>query len=350
MDYIINSLKGIAHRALIINIKSICVKYMKLIAKFLIAALILWWLFVTKRINFEILINLNRSYLKWILYAISILPFQIIVVSIRWHQLQKVRNFSLSLYESIQLTFIAVFFSTCLPGSMGGDVVKAMMVIKDSPVRKVEAGTIILLDRLIGIFSLILLAFIASIIMIIISPSRIFFFKLGLSLAVILGLTFLISFFFFNTCAIYNVSLLEKLRGKFRIFKMINRIYFEIRAFKKHYWILWNAIILSFIGHGLVIISYYLVGRALNDTIGLLKYLTFTPIVIVSNVLPLTPGGIGVAESVSSFLWKTSGTMAGGNIMLIFRILLFIVGFVFGIPSWLLWKMSKAKKSKGSNL
>jgi uncharacterized membrane protein YbhN (UPF0104 family) len=52
--------------------------------------------------------------------------------------------------------------------------------------------------------------------------------------------------------------------------------------------------------------------------------------------LPITPGGWGVGEFVTSLLLNGSGATKGANIMLTFRLLVILLAVVTGIPSYLL--------------
>jgi uncharacterized membrane protein YbhN (UPF0104 family) len=44
------------------------------------------------------------------------------------------------------------------------------------------------------------------------------------------------------------------------------------------------------------------------------------PLIVLSNCLPLTPGGMGVAEAVSSGLFASVGTLCGAEMMIILRL------------------------------
>ncbi len=72
----------------------------------------------------------------------------------------------------------------------------------------------------------------------------------------------------------------------------------------------------------------------LNDVVGLGIYFIVTPIIFASNLLPITPGGLGVGESVSSFLLDASGSAIGASIMLVFRVVIVLLAIVMGLPAF----------------
>jgi len=75
------------------------------------------------------------------------------------------------------------------------------------------------------------------------------------------------------------------------------------------------------IGSGFfAIVGFYLAGRVLGDPISLHQAFLFTPIIIIANTLPLSPGGLGIGESVSSILYQQAGYCAGAELMLVYRI------------------------------
>ncbi len=68
-----------------------------------------------------------------------------------------IQDVRLSLWNSVKLTFVGNFFNFALPGTTGGDLIKAYYLTRFTH-RKTEAVTTIFLDRIIGLLGLVLLA------------------------------------------------------------------------------------------------------------------------------------------------------------------------------------------------
>ena len=51
---------------------------------------------------------------------------------------------------------VGVFYNTFLPGSVGGDLLKAYFIAKEHPERKARAIATVIADRALGLFGLIL--------------------------------------------------------------------------------------------------------------------------------------------------------------------------------------------------
>jgi uncharacterized membrane protein YbhN (UPF0104 family) len=76
---------------------------------------------------------------------------------LRWHYLVRAQGLTLSLREALRLSCISYFWSTILPGSIGGDVVKAVLLAREQD-RRAAAVATVLIDRIVGLAGLIGLA------------------------------------------------------------------------------------------------------------------------------------------------------------------------------------------------
>jgi len=76
----------------------------------------------------------------------------------RWHLLLKVQDIHLPKIRVLQLTMIGVFFNYLVPGGTGGDLVKGFYLLKETTGRSAAALLSVLMDRLLGLFTLILMA------------------------------------------------------------------------------------------------------------------------------------------------------------------------------------------------
>jgi uncharacterized protein (TIRG00374 family) len=77
---------------------------------------------------------------------------------VRWQIVLKVHGLNLPLARTTQISLIAHFFNSFLLGSIGGDVLKAYYVARETHHKKTEAVVTVLVDRMIGMFSLLVFA------------------------------------------------------------------------------------------------------------------------------------------------------------------------------------------------
>ena len=130
----------------------------KLMAKFAFAFGILWYMVQKGRLDLSV-VRRGFAHLDY-LAASAILVLAALSMSLyRWKLLLKGQNLELSFSQSIRYGMIGAFFNTTMPGAVSGDLIKAWYVISDMKGRrKTPVLTSILLDRVLGVFGLVLVA------------------------------------------------------------------------------------------------------------------------------------------------------------------------------------------------
>ncbi len=96
---------------------------------------------------------------------LSALPICLVAVTItilRWNLLVRTLGLSFTVRDTLRAGFLAYAFNLIPVGLVAGDSVKAVMLIHKNPRRKTEAIASVLVDRVIGLYGLLLLAAIAS--------------------------------------------------------------------------------------------------------------------------------------------------------------------------------------------
>jgi len=82
----------------------------------------------------------------------------LLLAAVRWHVLLLGQQFHMPFRQTVALTRIGLLFNAVLPGAVSGDVVKAYYVAQDVGRDRVRVVTTIIVDRLLGLFSLTLVA------------------------------------------------------------------------------------------------------------------------------------------------------------------------------------------------
>lgn len=81
----------------------------------------------------------------------------VLLTFVRWYLLAQALELPLPSREALRLGLIGYFFNTLLPGSIGGDLVKAASLVR-SQERRTRAVSSLIFDRLMGLTGLIVLA------------------------------------------------------------------------------------------------------------------------------------------------------------------------------------------------
>src|SRR5262249_39794604 len=95
---------------------------------------------------------------SWLAAAAVLMALAISLQLLRWYFLVRALDLPFSLYNAFRLGMVGMFYNTCLPGSVGGDLVKAYCIAKAHPERKTRAVATVIADRGMGLFGLILFA------------------------------------------------------------------------------------------------------------------------------------------------------------------------------------------------
>src|SRR5258708_12673461 len=127
-----------------------------LLLRVAIGIAVLAYLAKSGQINFSSLIRLFHAW-PITLTAVLFLLLDILMMSVRASLLFRTARLSLSLANSVQLNLVGFLFSTFLPGAAGGDIAKVVYATRENHGRRAEVATVLILDRLVGTFSLVLL-------------------------------------------------------------------------------------------------------------------------------------------------------------------------------------------------
>jgi uncharacterized protein (TIRG00374 family) len=75
------------------------------------------------------------------------------ITFVRWWVLVRAQGLPFTLRSAIRLGLVSFFFNTFLPGSVGGDILKAVAVAREQSRRTVAVATVII-DRVLGLWAL----------------------------------------------------------------------------------------------------------------------------------------------------------------------------------------------------
>lgn len=98
----------------------------------------------------------------WILIGLGLMGFVYPLQTTRWWLLMRCRQLQVSWLQTFRLVFIGAFSNFCLPGTEGGDIIKAWSVAKGTG-RHVEAVMSVVFDRITGLVGLVVLAAVVGI-------------------------------------------------------------------------------------------------------------------------------------------------------------------------------------------
>ena len=96
----------------------------------------------------------------WILFSLLGMGVSLALTTWRWRLLLVSQGVPVSFKKSLKLVFIGHFFNIVIPGSVSGDIVKAYYISKGEK-NKLITTLSVMMDRFIGLVSLLVIAFFA---------------------------------------------------------------------------------------------------------------------------------------------------------------------------------------------
>jgi len=257
------------------------------------------------------------------------------VASIRLRLLIEAQGISATLKEALSLTFIGYFFNNFLPTAIGGDVVKAYYLSKKTDL-KAGAYASIFVDRVIGLFTMIFMAFIA-----------LFFVEEGVVDSTVRYIVYSITL----GSIIFIVFMTNRtLAGKFSfLFFMINpikeklkEVYGIIHKYQYQRPLMLKAFLISFVSQILFFTSLGVAAMSIGSRIPIKDLFIKIPIVSMMSLLP-SINGLGLREGSTVVLF---GPLIGSDKAFAMSILWFLIPFCVSIMGGLIYAISPQFKIK----
>ena len=261
------------------------------------------------------------------LAAIGVFFVDIWLMALRTSWLFRPLGMRLTVLRSMQLTLVSIFFSTFLPGAGGGDLVKLYYATKENEGRRTEVATVLIFDRIIGFFAMLILPFFfVPMFLPLIQAVPLLRDILILIAYISVGLlaTFLLCAF---NQSIRNLLARDSLALP-RWRKRASRILETIGIYGRNPGTLLAALVISLLANLSVIAITVLAVMALDPASLAPKMCLVIPIGHVVNGLPLTPGGLGVGETALNALFELTGLHGGAETLLCWRVWKAMVGLL----------------------
>lgn len=296
--------------------------------KGLLALVLLFWLYQKGVLDFKILSKLFNPLL--LSAALLNLVVTYYFSSWRWQILLAVQNIRIPRWECYKLNLIGLFFNYVMPGGVGGDVVKAFYIVKDHPHNRMGAGISVLLDRVMGLYAMILLAI----------TSLVFHYSEVMSNpqlnAILQGLVLLFMVFTLGLLLAFSNKFREwgwkKYLENSKIGQKLISAYEAIHSYSQYRKILVQTVVLSLITQILVIFLIAWLGLQLGFTdTSLGVYFSVVPLGFMVTAIPISPAGVGVGQMAFFFLFNLfmgHESQVGPTVITAYQVLNFILGLV----------------------
>ena len=308
-------------------------KLLKILLKFLVVGSILVYLVQSGRLNFEKLM-LFKDAPEILALMVGVLVLVVVpMATFRWWLLLRAIGVQVNPKQTFILTWIGNFFNTTLPGAVTGDVVKGYYVIKAQHEEgRTRAFMTLLIDRIVGLFGLIVMAFLALVLNL----------ELILSQERLHSLAWMITVLFGGTVVFYAIAVFPFKEGRdpfIRLFqrlpakKISLKVYSAFKSYQHQKSTLLLTLLLAIGIHTLIALLFFQVANLMGlKEMELATQFFLMPIGLITVAIPLAPGGIGIGHAAFESLYQLAGFSGGADIFNLFVIVQLGVYLLGGIP------------------
>ncbi|OGW40145.1 MAG: hypothetical protein A2X58_07280 [Nitrospirae bacterium GWC2_56_14] len=205
------------------------------------------------------------------------------------------------------LSMIGSFFNNLLPGSVGGDAVKAYYLYQDTRKGGSTIGSVFM-DRYIGLSALLALGLISGIAA----------FPELKTIGMHLAIPALFCLFIAGSLLFFRLRIGRRFSAVSDFYDYFHRL---IRNRTK----LMKAFGLSLIVQALSLLMIYLIARGIDQKLTFTALFVFVPIISLVTMLPISISGLGVRESAFVLLFGLTGVPAEASMSISFLWFLSIV-------------------------
>lgn len=228
---------------------------------------------------------------KWIAAAIALVLVDRTLMAMRWIDLLVALTPGTRppLGVVLRTFFTSSFVSNFVP-SVGADLYRAYELSRYN-VHLAESTASVLMDRALGVLSVVLVAAIALPFAAVAERREFQIILFGL--AVLCGIA---------TAVVFSERAAQQVRGCGRLvpFRLVHRVTDAltdaVRAYAHHHGALMKVLLESIAVQVFRVIQAWCLGQALGITLPLTTYFAFIPLIVFIMQIPITPGGLGTTQ------------------------------------------------------
>lgn len=235
----------------------------------------------------------------WLWLSILVFPLTFTITSIRWHALLKALDIRIPLLRAVTLNMVGAFYNTFMPGSTGGDVLKAWYAAKQTP-RRTHAVMSVIVDRAIGLLALIVLGGAMAGYQYLTAPSKLdpvaqSCGKIAIiCAAILLGVAGALEFVFSKI--LRRVFFIDRIIARLPMQRQVQKVIEVMRIYRRRPLLIVGSLLGTLPVHATVVFSAMFAGWAFGLKLKSLYYFAAVPVIVLVGSIPISPQGAGVME------------------------------------------------------
>ena len=308
--------------------------------KYALGFALIAWMALSGKLDFSLI---SRLPAVLVAECVGLVVVQTVIGALRVRYILAHQGVETTLWQCLLYNCSGVLYSAFLPGGISGDAVRAYLFMKAAPGHRLGVLGAMVLDRLLGLLSMVALGMLAAFYMAItvelIRPYLLVFGAIFLTL--IGGLAALHFIGARHTNQDVPFSRLPGLWSK------LKRAVAELRIHHYPVRVLATAVAQSVVIHLTAVAIIYVCSVHSAAGLDFLRVFVATPIGLLVNAIPLSPGGLGIGENAFELLYRAIGGSHGATSFLIARFFLYAPALV-GL-AYILKRLAFRKRTAKAN-
>ena len=263
----------------------------------------------------------------------------LMIIAFRWWYLLSMQDVHISLWQAVRLTFLGQFFNTVVPGTVGGDLVKAYHVARHTS-KKMAVVLSVFVDRMMGLTEMTLLASVMLVAVLVLGAGSLdepVIRGAAIAAGTIIVITTGALVFLFSS-RVRRLLHLQKLYQRLPIAHHFAAMGDAAVVYRKNIRGVAKVVLMTFWAHLAWIGSVAFLGASLSLPIPWYSYFVYVPLIYTIGAVPITPGGVGLIEDLYLRFFAT----AAASMVLALALLARLVPILWGLPG--LWVMITGPK------
>lgn len=306
----------------------------KIISAVQLTVSVILLLILFQRIDFQSFLNLLAGIQPgYFLLGVLCYFLSMIAISFRWQFIVQTANGKANIFQLIGINFVGSFFSMFLPTAAGGDLARMYESSRRGMMGTTAVSTV-LLDRVIGLISLVLISLVA-----LLSGYRyagnswIVYLIIGAAIAMVVAWRL-----FFDLRAIRQFKAIFRLPFLARFERKARELYQSLYELQRQPKLLLSTVVISIVAQAIEIVSALFLARTLGINSQGFYFFIFIPLIWLITMAPISLNGLGVREGAFAFFFGQIGVASAEAVSL--SLLVYLCRLLAGLFGGLLFLWS----------
>lgn len=274
--------------------------------------------------------------------------FMISMSAVRWNILLRSQKVVVPFLWAHNMTYLSACFNLFIPGAVGGDAFRMAYVARRVPERKAAVILTVVADRFVGLYGLLSLCLVGMLVsfsaVMAVVPLKLMLFSV---VAIVVGGPISLLLFFLLLPRLPWLRSYVDAPPQGKIGHIVHAVVDAMRHFMQAKGLLVLAIVVCVVAQAIEVFAVIWIAMGLDMmTLSPEGFYVATPLAWLANVIPISPGGLGVGEAafdqLCRWLQPIPTATAFGTIFFINRIFQMLAS----MPGFLVYIFNNQQTSK----